>query len=269
MRTRNAFALTFIFLLFGFTRTEAQLSYTVSDLGTLGGTTSSASTAGQQNFNAAGMIVGSSTTSDNAEHAFLYTNGEMFDLNTLCDLSTSNFKVLTVAKAINDDCVIVGDGVTLNGEKHAFLLTPALVDGGRWSYRCCQWVWIQDGGGWWWESSFCTYKWHGGPGDHAPAPPGPPPCWWWPLPCPTECGIHPPPPPPNYFYCCIKGDIVLTTAEDCAAKGGQRFDSLEEARRNCRPYWYCLDKKVVQTTWADCQTRGLQCFDTPAEAKRN
>src|SRR5256885_8834086 len=70
------------------------LSYTVTDLGTLGGSTSTASTAnGQISFNQAGTFVGSSTTSDNSEHAFLYTNGQMNDLNLLCDLSTSNFKV--------------------------------------------------------------------------------------------------------------------------------------------------------------------------------
>ncbi|HEV2045673.1 MAG TPA: hypothetical protein VGQ95_03655, partial [Chthoniobacterales bacterium] len=105
--------------------TQAPLSYTVTDLGTLGGSTSTASAVGgQQAFNAAGMIVGSSTTSDNSEHAFLFVDGQMFDLNLLCDLSTSDFKVLTVAKTINDCCLIVGEGITVNGDKRAFLLTP-------------------------------------------------------------------------------------------------------------------------------------------------
>ena len=49
------------------------------------------------------------------------------------------------------------------------------------------------------------------------------------MPCPPDCGCQPPPPPPNYYYCCIRGHIVLVTAEECQAKGGQRFDSLEEA----------------------------------------
>ena len=147
MKIKNNISFAALFcLLFAFTRAEAQLSYGVTDLGTLGGTTSTASIAGQQNFNAAGMIVGSSTTSDNSEHAFLFTNGQMYDLNLLCDLSTSDFKVLTVAKTIDDCGLIVGEGLTNNGDKHAFLLTPTPVDGGRWCYSCCQWVWTQEGG---------------------------------------------------------------------------------------------------------------------------
>src|SRR5215471_13263310 len=79
------------------TSSSAQLVYTVTDLGTLGGSTSTAFSVGGQGPNAAGMIVGSSTTSDNSEHAFLFVDGQMFDLNTLCDLSQSDFKILTVA----------------------------------------------------------------------------------------------------------------------------------------------------------------------------
>jgi hypothetical protein len=40
----------------------------------------------------------------------------MYDLNTLCDLSLTDFKVLTVAKSISDSCLIIGDGVTNSGE---------------------------------------------------------------------------------------------------------------------------------------------------------
>ena len=117
--------------------TQNPLSYTVTDLGTLGGSTSTASSA--SGLNLAGMIVGSSTMGDKSEHAFLYVDSQMYDLNLLCDLSTSNFKVLTVAKTIDDCLEIVGEGITLNGDKHAFLMTPTPVDGGRWCYSCCQW----------------------------------------------------------------------------------------------------------------------------------
>ncbi|MDP9099834.1 MAG: hypothetical protein M3N48_12715, partial [Verrucomicrobiota bacterium] len=211
MKNKTYFSLAALFsvLLFVSTRAEAQLSYTVTDLGTLGGTTSTANGVSGPGHNVHGMIVGSSTLPDGTEHAFLWVGGQMYDLNTLCDLSLTEFKVLTVAKSISDSCLIIGDGVTNTGEKHAFLLTPTAIDGGNWSYVCCQWVWIQDGGGWWWETDCGCYKWHGGPGEHPPCPPQPPHCWWWPLPCPPNCHCPPPPPPPNYCYCCINGRIVL------------------------------------------------------------
>ncbi len=184
------------------TGARADVAFSVADLGTLGGTTSTANGVAGPGTNASGMIVGSSTTNDNSEHAFLYVNGQIFDLNTLCDLSQSDFRVLTVAKTISDSCLIIGEGITNNGEKHAFLLTPLPVEGGRWSYVCCQWCWIQEvegeaegGGVWWWESNCGCYRWHGPPGRHPPCPPRPPPCWWFPLPCPPPC--HRPTPPPN------------------------------------------------------------------------
>lgn len=170
--------------LFGLTPARGELSYSVTDLGTLGGNASTANSVAGHGMNAAGMIVGSSTTSDNSEHAFLYANDQMFDLNTLCDLSQSDFKVLTVARTISDSCIIIGDGITTNGDKHAFMLTPLTVAGGQWYYQCCQWVWIQEGGGWWWEENCGCYRWHGPPGRHPPCPPQPPPCWRYPLPCP-------------------------------------------------------------------------------------
>ena len=189
MKTKNTIWFASLFLLFAFTHAEAQLSYTVTDLGTLGGTISSANSVTGQGRNAAGMIVGSSTLSDGTEHAFLYVGGQMYDLNTLCDLSLSNFKVLTSAKSISDSGHIIGEGITNNGEKHAFLMTPTPVDGGNWTYVCCKWVWIQEGGGWWWDTECRCYTWHGPPGKETPCPPQPPHCWWWPLPCPPGCSI--------------------------------------------------------------------------------
>jgi probable HAF family extracellular repeat protein len=184
-QTKVSFAVV-VFLTCSLVRVNAELSFTVIDLGTLGGNSSTASSVAGQGSNATGMVVGSSTMSDNSEHAFLYSNGQMFDLNTLCDLSQSDFKVLTVARTISDSFHIIGDGITKNGDKHAFLLIPLSVAGGQWNNQCCQWVWIQDGGGWWWESNCGCYKWHGPPGRHPPCPPRPPP-----PPCPPPC--NPPP----------------------------------------------------------------------------
>src|SRR4051794_19341338 len=116
----------------------ADPTFTVTDLGTLGGNSSTANSVGGHGVNAAGMIVGSSTTADNSEHAFLYVADKMYDLNALCDLSQSGFKVLSVARVISDSCVIIGDGITTNGDKHAFKLTPMTVAGGQWNYQCCQ-----------------------------------------------------------------------------------------------------------------------------------
>lgn len=164
----------------------------VTAAGTLGGNQSSA-----LGYNTPGHAVGFSTIADGSVHAFLYTDAKMFDLNSLCDLATSNFQVLTAAKAINDSMVIVGEGITAAGEKHAFMLTPLAVDGGRWSYLWCgayesygrggEWVWIQIDGWWWWESGCGCYRWHGAPGEETLCPPQPPHCWWYPLPCPPNC----------------------------------------------------------------------------------
>ena len=274
MRTRLASAIAFAMTCF-LGSAFAQLSFTVTDLGTLGGNTSTAAGIAGQGTNAAGMVVGSSTTSDNSEHAFLFANGQMLDLNNLCDLSQSDFKVLTAARAINDSCVIIGDGLTSNGDKHAFMLTPVAMDGGRWFYRCCEWVWIQEGGGWWWEENCGCYKWHGPPGPHPPCPPRPPICWWF-MPCPPPCH-HPtptPPPgqtptPPPECWCCINGQVILTTPEKCRERDGQCYSSKEEAIRHCRDLcWCCINGHVFQVPVADCRQRGGQCYPSREEADR-
>ena len=60
-------------------RPAAATTYVITDLGTLGGTTSNAT-----GINASGQVVGSSTTAgDTVTHAFLYSAGTMLDLGTL------------------------------------------------------------------------------------------------------------------------------------------------------------------------------------------
>ena len=91
----------------------------VTDLGTLGGTNSSA--VGIANVDGAIEIVGNSDLSGNtAAHAFVWSDGNMSDLGTLpsLDASTTN----SFATGINSAGNIVGTsetGVTLN--RHAFL----------------------------------------------------------------------------------------------------------------------------------------------------
>ena len=95
-----------LLLIFGsFAATSATLAaqrpsaqrYAITDLGTLGGTSSEAS-----GLNNLGDVVGASTTAAAVPHAFLYRNGLMFDLGTLPGGSASR------ATAINDRGDIVG-----------------------------------------------------------------------------------------------------------------------------------------------------------------
>ncbi len=76
MRTRNLVSLIGAALLAGPLTVAAQ-EYSVTDLGTLGGTNGSYG----EGINASGQVTGYSYTAGNtAYHAFLYSNGAMQDL---------------------------------------------------------------------------------------------------------------------------------------------------------------------------------------------
>ena len=76
-------------------------------------------------INSLGAAVGDLYASGSMTYnAFLYQGGMLFNLNTL--VSNGTGWTLENAFGINDAGQIVGDGL-INGETHAFLLTPTLV----------------------------------------------------------------------------------------------------------------------------------------------
>jgi probable HAF family extracellular repeat protein len=140
---------------------QAQL-YTVTELGTLGGTASTA-----EGMSKTGNVVGSSTLVGNGtSDAFIYANGTMTDLGTLggtyalADGANSSGTVVgysypagnlqidpfaysngtmtdlgtlggvggfSVAKAVNDAGTIVGDSITAGGAPHAFIYSGGVM----------------------------------------------------------------------------------------------------------------------------------------------
>jgi probable HAF family extracellular repeat protein len=99
----------------------------MTNLGTLTGNACSVSDA----VNSRGQVVGGSGVSEEAswpactdlvEHAFLWENGRMIDLNGF--VPDSSNLTLNEAVFINDRGEISGTGTLLNGDQHAFLLVP-------------------------------------------------------------------------------------------------------------------------------------------------
>ncbi len=87
-------------------------------------------------INATGEIVGSAidsskiATDPTGSHAFHERGGSLEDINTLVGpdtLAAAGFKVLMAAKGINDRGQIVGEGVTVEGNRVAYLLSPDSV----------------------------------------------------------------------------------------------------------------------------------------------
>ena len=94
----------------------------MQDLGTLPGWSSSIA----YGINNSGQVVGISFNSDsiNDTRAFLWSSRSgMQDLSTLPAVVAAGWSALLSARAINDTGQIVGWG-TINGQVHAFLLTP-------------------------------------------------------------------------------------------------------------------------------------------------
>jgi probable HAF family extracellular repeat protein len=91
----------------------------LQDLGTLPGGVSSVGIA----VNASGQVAGASNTAPfSADHAFLYSDGQMLDLNDL--IAPGSGLTLVEANGISDTGYIAGTGNTPDGQQHAFLLIP-------------------------------------------------------------------------------------------------------------------------------------------------
>jgi probable HAF family extracellular repeat protein len=100
---------------------------TIANLGALPGNTCSAADA----INSAGQIVGGSggynaqnfpACTDPVEHAVLWDNGKILDLNAFVPASSD--LTLTEATFVNDRGEISGIGTLPNGDQHPFLLIP-------------------------------------------------------------------------------------------------------------------------------------------------
>jgi probable HAF family extracellular repeat protein len=102
-------ALVILFLFFLAAVPAKAVNYTVTDLGTLGGTNSYAS-----DINAGGLVVGDSLLADGSQHAFVYRDGSMHDLGTLGGTNS-------MATAINASGDVVGWSDMTDGSQHAFI----------------------------------------------------------------------------------------------------------------------------------------------------
>jgi probable HAF family extracellular repeat protein len=90
----------------------------IQDLGTLANTTGS----NANGINNAGQVVGYAVFSNFSYHAFVWTKtAGMQDLNSL--IASNSGWTIEFAFAINDSGQITGRG-SINGQEHAFLLTP-------------------------------------------------------------------------------------------------------------------------------------------------
>jgi probable HAF family extracellular repeat protein len=90
---------------------------TVVDMGVLTGGTYAEARA----VNGQGIAVGYSGVGGGVDHAFIWKDGQMLDLNNLVSMPSG--WVLNYANAINEWGMIVGEG-TFNGEWQSFALVP-------------------------------------------------------------------------------------------------------------------------------------------------
>jgi probable HAF family extracellular repeat protein len=104
---------------FALFNSTAYASWSITDIGTLGGSISQAF-----GINDSGQVVGSSTTSEGNSHAFVYSNGQIADIGTLGGASST-------AYSINNSGQIVGSSLTAPGTNGAIFGTAFLYSGGQ------------------------------------------------------------------------------------------------------------------------------------------
>jgi probable HAF family extracellular repeat protein len=99
-----------------------QADYVITDLGTFGGTTSSATA-----INSLGQVVGTAWFPGNVySHAYLYSNGVKQDLGTLAAPGLTNIQ--STALALNSSGQVVGNSnLTIAGPTHAFLYNGGVM----------------------------------------------------------------------------------------------------------------------------------------------
>jgi probable HAF family extracellular repeat protein len=92
----------------------------IKSLGTLGGASAFATALNNSN-----EVVGWSKTASGAQHAFLYANGTMQDLNLLIPAASG----ITLVSAVGIDAAgdIVAYGTNASGQMNEYYLTPAEV----------------------------------------------------------------------------------------------------------------------------------------------
>ena len=100
------------------TPASADTTYSITDLGALGGTAPNYAYVG--GLNESGQVVGGTQNSNGVYHAFLYTCGQMTDLGTLGG-------PYSVAFGINDAGQIVGEADIPNGDTHAFIYSNGIM----------------------------------------------------------------------------------------------------------------------------------------------